>query len=221
METSIALDILDFEEFTVEEKMHVAISVKDFKAIVLHAETLRTSIQAYYSFPTRPLQLAYNEHGMLCEYTLITIGDYRGPSMTPAPISDRGASALPRDGPESRQASAQPTQTSANRTGDEQSNAVMPPPSQPASRSFQRLPQTEPAINSLQQDSSSQRPSRPSPPPPKASLGSETLFLPAEADDRQWDEANYDDEDEETLGWDASANNVNRVLEQAFVRLMS
>ncbi|KAL9025332.1 MAG: hypothetical protein Q9196_005823 [Gyalolechia fulgens] len=198
-------DKLDFEEFTVEEKMHIAISVKDFKAIVLHAETLKTSVQAHYSFPTRPLQLAYNEHGMQCEFTLMTIGDYRASSTTPAPMSSRDSPALPQDRRPSRPSSNQGTQASINRTKEEDS-AAMPPPSQPASRSFQRPLQTESSEGRLQQGLLSQKPSRPSPPPPKASLDPESLFLPADADDRQWDEANY--EEEETLGWDANATNV-------------
>ncbi|KAL8832719.1 MAG: hypothetical protein Q9170_004781 [Blastenia crenularia] len=213
LETSIALDTLDFEEFVAEEKMHIAISVKDFKAIVLHAETLKASVQAAYSFPTRPLQLAYYEHGMRCEYTLMTIGDYRG-STTPAPTLDRNSSAPPRDTQRSRQtsiqptqaASAQPTQTSVNRTADRPSNGAMPPPSQPASRSFQRFPETERAINGTGQGTPSQKPSRPSPPPPKASVDPNSLFVPVNDDDRQWDEANYGD-DEETVGWDPNADN--------------
>lgn len=220
METSIALDTLDFEEFAVEEKVHIAISVKDFKAIVLHAETLKTSVQACYSFPTRPLQLAYNEHGMQCEFTLMTIGDYRGSSTTPAPGSDRNSYALPRDNRSSRETSTQTTQARIDRTTNERNNATMPPPPRPASRSSQRFPQTERAIEGLQQESLSQKPPRPSPPPPKASLDPESLFLPADLDDRQWDEANYGD-DEETLGWDTSANNVSRALEDLFAQLVA
>ena len=39
--TSVAIDTKDFGEFMVEEKLHVAISAKDFKAIVTHADTLK------------------------------------------------------------------------------------------------------------------------------------------------------------------------------------
>ena len=71
----------------------------------------------------------------------------------------------------------------------------MPPPSQPASRSF---------TTELQ----SQRRQRPSPPPPQASLNHESLFIPAEEDeDRVWGERNYDD-NQDTLGWDGSTNQV-------------
>ncbi|KAI4176297.1 MAG: hypothetical protein LQ343_001035 [Gyalolechia ehrenbergii] len=203
LETSIALDTLDFEEFSVEEKMHIAVSVRDFKAIVLHAETLKASVQARYSFPTRPLQLVYNEHGMQCEFTLMTIGDYRGSSTTPIPVSSRNSPALPQDSRPPRPSSTQETQASITRANDKDS-AAMAPPSQPASRSFQQFPQTKSPNRSLPRKELNQKLSKPSPPPPKASLDPESLFLPADTDDKQWDEANY--EEEETLGWDASAS---------------
>ncbi|KAL8946427.1 MAG: hypothetical protein Q9222_007179 [Ikaeria aurantiellina] len=209
LETSIALDTLDFEEFTVEDKVHVAINVKDFKAIVLHAESLKTSIQAFYSFPTRPMQLTYDGNGLQCEFTLMTIGDYRNSSLTPAPITVRNSSVLPTNAEASRQASIQPTQQSSHRVNDGQDKATMPPPSQPASRSFMRGPEVQSVPGGFRQESLSQRPSRPSPPPPKASLDPESLFLPAADDDRQWDETNYEDE-EDSLGWDASARQVSR-----------
>lgn len=191
LQTSIAIDNLDFEDFRVEEQLHLGISVKDFKAIVTHAETLKTSITALYSFPTRPMQLSYHEHGMQCEFTLMTIGDYRGRSVTPAPAAVRQFSAAPPDRGPSRQSTAQ--------TAAQPKTTTMPPPSQPLSRSFTREPQ-------------SQRTQRPSPPPPKASLDPESLFLPVdEDDDRIWGERNYDDK-QDTLGWDASANNVNPLV---------
>lgn len=191
--------------------MHVAFSVKDFRAIVLHAETLKTNVQAYYSLPTKPIQLTYNENGVNCEFTLMTIGDYPGSSTKPAPISVRGSSTTPTGGQPSRQASLQPTQSNTIRGVEEKQREAMPPPSQPASRSFPRAPQSQSGPGSFRPESLSQRTSRPSPPPPKASLDPESLFLPAEDDDRQWDETNYEDE-EDILGWDASGNHVGRTL---------
>ena len=188
LQTSISMNNLEFEDFKVEEQLHIGISVKDFKAIVTHAETLKTNITALYSFPARPMQLSYHEHGMQCEFTLMTIGDYRGDSVTPAPAAARQVSAAPAERAPSRQSLVQNVVQPETTT--------MPPPSQPLSRSFTREPQ-------------SQRTQRPSPPPPKASLDPESLFLPADDDDdRIWGERNYDDE-QDTLGWDASANNVN------------
>ena len=190
LQTSITIDNLDFEEFKVEEQLHISISVKDFKAIVTHAETLKTSITALYSFPTRPMQLSYQEHGMHCDFTLMTIGDYRGGSVTPAPATVRQMSAAPADKPLSRLSSAQVQSITIS-----PKTTTMLPPSEPASRSFTK-------------ETQSQRTQRPSPPPPKASLDPESLFMPIDEDeDRVWGERNYDDE-QDTLGWDASANNV-------------
>ncbi|KAL8737425.1 MAG: hypothetical protein Q9181_001704 [Wetmoreana brouardii] len=211
LETSIALDTLDFDEFSVQEKVHIAISVKDFRAIVLHAESLKTSVQACYSFPTRPMQIAYQGHGMDCEFTLMTIGDYRGASTTPAPISVRNSPAVPTDARLLRQTSVQPTQIRSHRESIDQGNGAMPPPSQPAPRSFTKGPQNQSTTGSFQRETLSQKPSRPSPPQPKASLDLESLFLPAGDDDKQWDETNHEDE-EDTLGWDVSANQVGLTL---------
>ncbi|KAL8774502.1 MAG: hypothetical protein Q9209_000875 [Squamulea sp. 1 TL-2023] len=213
LETSVALDTLDFEEFVVEEKVHVAISVKDFRAIVLHAETLKTNVQAYYSYPTRPMQLTYGENGVQCDFTLMTIGDYQGSSMAPAPISIRGSSAAPTASRSSRQASLQPIQGNTDEAVDEQQKKTMPPPSQPASRSSTKGGQTQPGPGSFRPESLSQRPSRPSPPPPKASLDPESLFLPTGYDDRQWDEPNFEEE-EDTIGWDTSDNHGASVLQK-------
>lgn len=191
LQTAVSIDSLDFEDFTVEEQLHIGISVKDFKAIVTHAETLKTSIAALYSFPSRPMQLAYHEHGMQCEFTLMTLGEYRGGSVTPAPGPAPAAARQPSTATIDRLSQHHAT----DRISAQTKNIAMPPPSQPASRSFTR-------------DAQSQRTQRPSPPPPQASLDPESLFLPAEEDeDRLWGERNYD-EDQDTLGWDASAKNV-------------
>ena len=133
------------------------------------------------------MQLSYQKHGMQCDFTLMTIGEYRGGSVTPAPAVARSTSAAVSDKQPSRQSPAQ--------TNVQEAINPMPPPTQPASRSFTREPPC-------------QRPQRPSPPPPKASLNPESLFLPAaDDDDRQWDERNFDD-DQDTLGWDTSAEGV-------------
>ena len=129
---------------------------------------------------------------MQCEFTLMTIGDYRGGSVIPAPAAGREISTRPAERPAERPASVQPSAPARSRPVAE----AMPPPIEPASRSFAR-------------ESASQRPRRPSPPPPQASLDPESLFLPAgDDDDRRWDEKNYDEDEEDTLGWDASADHV-------------
>ena len=169
--------------------MHIGITVKDFKAIATHAESLKTSITALYSFPARPIRFSYQMHGMQCEYTLMTVGEYRGPSVTPTPNTSRQVTAPSLQQPAtSQQQSVLPTV--------ERKTTAMPPPSHPASRSF------------IKEPLASQRIQRPSPPPPKASLDPESLFLPQyEDEDRRWGEKNYDEE-EDTVGWSASATHV-------------
>ncbi|MCJ1399648.1 hypothetical protein MMC11_002850 [Xylographa trunciseda] len=182
LQTSITLDSLDFENFVVEEKLHIGISVRDFKAIVTHGETLKSSIAASYSYPSRPMKLSYNEHGMKCEFTLMTIGEYRGGSVTPAPSIPRNASARPSIRPEPMKPSQQPE--------SQQRQDIMAPPLQPASRSFAR-------------ESASQRQLRPSPPPPRPSIDHQSLFVPEDDDENKWAEKDYDD-DEDQLGWGVS-----------------
>lgn len=175
---------MDFDEFAVEDMVHIGMSVKDLKAIVMHAETLKANVTALYSHPTLPMRLAYDEHGMQCEFTLMTIGDYRSDSVTSTPAIVRKTPSAPKIQHSSNQPSA-PDRSKAPAD-------AMPPPAQPASRSFTReLP--------------SQRPPRPSPPPPKASLDPESLFLSEEEDERKWGERSFEQE-EDTLGWDQSIN---------------
>ena len=66
LETVITLHTDDFDDFHMQENVHIVIRVKDFKAIVMHAETLHTPISAYFSYPSRPLQFSYQNEGMVC-----------------------------------------------------------------------------------------------------------------------------------------------------------
>lgn len=166
-----------------EEKLHIGISVKDFKTIVTHAETLKTVISVLYSYPKQAMQMTYGEHGMQCEFTLMTIG---GGSVTAAAPATRAVSARPLTRPQSARPSPQET--------SQRNSAEMPPPLQPASRSFVR-------------EAGSQRPFKPSPPPPPASVPHESLFIPADDDDSLWGERNYDEEEDE-LGWGGSVEKV-------------
>jgi cell cycle checkpoint control protein RAD9A len=185
LQTTVAIDRLDFDEFNVEEKVHIGISVKDFRAIITHAESLRATITAKYSVPKQPLQFSYQEHGMLCEFTLVTIGEFRGGSVTPAPAP---AVVHPADRPSARPESRNPSNAARSQT----TNNSMPPPVQPASRSFTREPENRGA-------------SRPSPLPPQASINQDSLFLQdddEEEEERRWGERSYDkNEDEDELTW--------------------
>ncbi|KAI5793214.1 Rad9/Ddc1, partial [Geopyxis carbonaria] len=78
LQTSVALDTTDFDEFEVEEGVHVAIAMKDFRAVTLHAESLGAPLEARYSQPGRPLQLHYGApEGLEARFTLMTLLDTR------------------------------------------------------------------------------------------------------------------------------------------------
>ncbi|KAJ5046716.1 uncharacterized protein L3040_003948 [Drepanopeziza brunnea f. sp. 'multigermtubi'] len=177
LHTTIAIDTLEFGEFSVEEKLHIVISVKDFKAIVAHAGITNTMVKALYSRPTNPMQISYSEDGILSEFILMTIGESRAASATPAPNVSRTNSKRPE--------SRQPLEatSSSKRTATPQ----MPPP----------LTSTAPSIARA-----ASRALRPSPPPPQPSVQSQSLFLPQGDDDKRWDPTPFDEEDDEMLQWD-------------------
>ena len=166
-----------------QENMHIIISVKDFKAIVIHAESLKTSLHAFYSLPTRPLQFNYHKDGLSCEFTLMTSGDYNASASlapTPQQIIDRTNS-----------------RAHSMAMDNQSTRSSMPPPVEPASRrpARRRAPIPRRAVS----------PSRPEP-----EEDPESLFVGQneEAEDAQWEPIDYNDE-EDTLGWDASADNAN------------
>nr|KMM69302.1 DNA repair protein rad9, variant [Coccidioides posadasii RMSCC 3488] len=180
--TSVAIDTRDFESHLVEERLHVAISVKDFKAIIMHADTLKTMITARYTRPCRPLQFSYESGGMTCEFTLMTRGETEDIDVS----SNGDAREL------SARSYSRPPQTASVNNG---STAVVehgdPSRNESAQASFRRgtieeTPQETPAAAS-------------------ALLDPNSLFVPMD-DDRQWDEPQYGDEQEDILGWDASIN---------------
>lgn len=129
------------------------------------------------------MQIAYQSEGLTCEFTLMTIGDYRGVSATPAPVLTKSNIA--------RTSNVVPSISKPMKERDV-GKTDMPPPQRSLTQSF-----TESGRPKIR---------KPSPPPPQASMDSRSLFLP-EDDDRQWDERTYE-EDEDQLGWDASADNV-------------
>jgi cell cycle checkpoint control protein RAD9A len=183
LHTTIAVDTMEFGEFTVEEKLHIVISVKDFKAIISHAGIMNTMVKALYSKPSNPMQLTYSDEGMLSEFILMTIGESRDASATPAPSGSRAASKRP--------ASRQPLE--ATPSSKRAATSEMPPP------------QIIPAHN---REASRAKVSRPSPPPPEPSAQSQSLFMPQGDDDQQWDPQNFDDDEDDMLLWDKAGDEV-------------
>lgn len=183
--TSVAIDTRDFDHFAVQEGLHVAISVKDFKAIISHADTLKTPIAALYTRPCRPLQLSYEREGMACEFTLMTRGDADNVAATCSNGNSRELSARPYSRPP-QSASARPTPNATAHQPDEQQ--------EPSARSTDSGP--EPPEAAVQE--SIQQPQ---------STSFDPLFVPMD-DDRQWDEPAYGEDDEDILGWDPHKNQV-------------
>lgn len=196
LHTTIAIDTLEFGEFSVEERLHIVVSVKDFKSIISHAGLHNIMVKARYSLPCKPMQIMYVEEGMVTEFILMTIGDYRGASSTPALAA---ATAASRSGsrpvikrPASRQALEAISGSKRAHTSD------MPPP---------------PIISRASTATSGRgipprKDSRPSPPPPQQGLHSQALFHPEEDEDKRWDPMVYDDEQDEMLLWDTGEVNV-------------
>ncbi|OAA67061.1 Rad9 [Niveomyces insectorum RCEF 264] len=75
LHTSIAVKMDDFDDVDVEDKHHIIINVKDFRAILQHACTTSGVIAAHYSEPWQPLRFSYDENGLFCQFILMTLGN--------------------------------------------------------------------------------------------------------------------------------------------------
>jgi cell cycle checkpoint control protein RAD9A len=183
LQTTITIDRLDFDTFDADEHVHVGISVKDFKAIVAHADSLRATVTATYSHATMPLQLTYSDGGMQCAFTLVTMSEYLGNPIKLAP--------RPHDQPiQPPQTNRPPTNAPTAQNLQMAAPTTMPAPPLPASRSFSR-------------DLTSHTSGWASPPPPQASINQESLFLAdddEDEDDRRWGAGDYMDEGD-TVRW--------------------
>lgn len=165
----------------------MAIVARDFRAIVAHAGTLDVVISAFYSQPTRPMQITYNDNGLFCEFVLLTHGDFRGDAASAAHQSRPMIATKKRAIP--------PT---VEKIPSGNADTSMPPPSRSAETSFSQA-----------SSRTKSKPPSPPPPPPQPSIDRESLFIRDESDDdRQWDPEPFQGEDEDLLGWDARAENV-------------
>lgn len=120
---------------------------------------------------------------MQCEFILMTTGEARAASATPAANEGRAASKRPVV----RQPLEATSSSKRTRSGSETVESGVPEPS-------------------LAREHTRRKISRPSPPPPQPSIQSQALFMPANDDDRRWDPVDYEDEDNEMLMWDANVD---------------
>lgn len=196
--TSVAIDKKDFQQFLAQDGIHIAISLKDFKAVIAHAETAGAVVTARYTRPSRPMQLAYDIEGLRSEFTLMTTGD---PGTDDVPDSSRPPELSARQTPASVQSNTNGLSQPRPSNGVPGARQMAPPPSR--SRSIRPLTGTS------ARNTQSQAQTQPESQPPPASINFESLFVPAD-DDRQWDVPNEEEEAEaeDVLGWDATGNQV-------------
>ena len=122
---------------------------------------------------------------MTSNFTLMTAGDYGD---TPAPSADTSAAPTRHASraPSMAASAAEETRRQAERSID------MPPPAVPnARRTGRKLGQN---------DKSKQQKEEQNP-----------LFVPGE-DDTRWDPPDYENEEEESMGWDASFQPVSQIV---------
>ncbi|KAI0180558.1 Rad9-domain-containing protein [Hypoxylon sp. FL1284] len=204
LHTSIAVERDEFDEFDVEEdKLHIVINVKDFRAIIFHAGFLGSQISAHYSMPTKPMQLKYDGDGLRCEFLLMTVGDRGAPGQKAKKA--RGAK-----GPKPPQLEA-----AASRAASHAPTPAPPPPPPPQSQA----PRPDP-VPSLRPSISISRPSQR---PPPATFESESLFV-AQDDEHQWDPVNVNEEEDEEnarVGWDVTGDLVNALFVQTHPSAMN
>lgn len=182
----------EFDDIEVPQKLHIIVSVKDFRNILYHAQLTSGELAASYSSPGRPMKLSYGGDGILCEYILMTVGEKDA-------AGQRGARRARGANP-AKPAAPRPELEAAASTSSNRANSAAPSASS-------RLP----AGNATAQQKMPARPRqsqfqiRPPPLPPPSTLRSESLFV-AQDEDQQWEPVNADEdadgEEIARLEWD-------------------
>ena len=199
MHTSVAVERKDFNDFDVQEGLHIGTMVKDFRSIIAHAETVRTQVTARYSRGNRPMQISYGEGGLTAEFTLMT----RGSTNVPSTASNASIAVTPVRDLSMRPASRPPeTQATISGSGGIQTrpstglSRTMPPPTRTAFRD-----QESTAQQSLPKADSTESAA------PSASINPDSLFIPADDDDQQWDAPDFGEEPD-IVTWENTADDA-------------
>lgn len=208
MQTSIAVEADEFDDIDVEDKLHIVISVKDFRAIIQHAGITGNAITARYSLPAKPIQLSYSGDALACEFLVMTVGE-RGSN--PAQKTKKGrkgatAGAGPHLEAASCRTSVAPNETVSNLQPHTTSQSIYPSaksavPNPTPHRSAARASASRIGAFDL----------RPSQKPPAPTIRSESLFV----DDDGWEPVRDEEEDVEQntrLEWDHSADPVSLLI---------
>lgn len=205
--TSVAIEREDFQEFNVQEGLHIGIVVRDFRAIVSHADGLGVGVTARYSKGNRPMQITYGNDGIICAFTLMTRCQ---PADMPSSAGDTRTSTPARDLSVrlAQRIQTKNTAQSQSRVGRDSTPTLsatsMPPPGATASFKDTVGP---PQPNQFRTLSTKlhRRLRNSSPPAPSANLDQHSLFFPAGEDEHFWDEHENDTaEREDFVTWDAS-----------------
>ncbi|KAI9703998.1 MAG: hypothetical protein M1820_005619 [Bogoriella megaspora] len=175
--TSVAIDMKDFEQYNAEEQVHIIISVKDFRAIVSHAEKLGVVLKAQYSQPNRPLQFRYGNSSIICEFTLMTSGSSK---------NNAASLSAEKSGSIAKTSSVTPSRMS-NRVNARRDTSNASSPS--------RLPPQQRSLGTASRAASVH-----------SHTHSDSLFLPADDDDYRWKPLEDQEPEGDILGWDASGD---------------
>ncbi|KEF59798.1 uncharacterized protein A1O9_04646 [Exophiala aquamarina CBS 119918] len=192
MHTSVALERKDFDGFDVQEGLHIGTMVKDFRAIVAHAEAMRVQVTARYSRGNRPMQISYESNGLVAEFTLMTRGTSNVPNTSQASTPAREIS---------MRSASRPPETLI---GTEASTAVK---AKRQAKSAEMPPPARTSFHDTAQPSLTKTGSRDGAPAPSASINPDSLFIPADDDDQQWDEPNFEEE-ADIVTWDNTSEDV-------------
>ncbi|TWU72339.1 hypothetical protein ED733_001649 [Metarhizium rileyi] len=206
LQTSIAVEIDEFDDIDVEDKLHIVISVKDFRAIIQHAGNTGNAISARYSLPAKPILLSYSGDALACEFLIMTVGE-RGSN--PAQKTRKGrkgaaAGAGPRLEAASCRTSVAPNDTAAHMQPQQPSQ-----PTQSIAKPPVPNPTPHPHLSTARASASRMGAFdlRPSQKPPPPTIRSESLFV----DDDGWEPVRDEEEDMDAfedarLEWDHSAD---------------
>ena len=129
------------------------------------------------------MQIAYDGEGMKCEFILMTAGCSRASAIMTAPVV---------------------VQRLSRRSAEEGQRIQMTSSGRNNPRGYSSV--RERLTVRQQPDSGSQGGQRPLVAPPRACVNDESLFFPEDADRQDWDTNNLDNNDEDLLGWDTSAD---------------
>lgn len=194
------------------DKLHIIISVRDFRAILQHANWTSSELNAAYSRPGRPMKISYSGDGIACEFILMTVdeksttsaqkkGKAQAAAKAARPALDAASSSRPASEAESRARKSSPSQQQQQQQPPQHRSQMPPPPRPTVPRSSQfdiRAPTKQ----------------------PPSTLKSDSLFLPQPDDDDQWAPVNPDEDEDEgenaRLEWGASNEPVSG-LELVFI----